>query len=49
MAQVWYIGVIGHMIGDPEFGGDIGFELSFAFTAITYPPLRYLEKKWWGY
>jgi NCS1 nucleoside transporter family len=49
MAQVWYVGVIGGMIGDPEFGGDIGFELAFAFTAVTYPPLRYLEKKWWGY
>lgn len=24
MAQVWYVGVIGRMIGDPEFGGDIG-------------------------
>ncbi|KIK56240.1 hypothetical protein GYMLUDRAFT_47260 [Collybiopsis luxurians FD-317 M1] len=49
MAQVWYIGIIGRMIGDPEFGGDIGFELAFAFTAITYPPLRYVEKKLWGY
>ncbi|KAJ3811650.1 permease for cytosine/purines, uracil, thiamine, allantoin-domain-containing protein [Lentinula aff. lateritia] len=49
MAQVWYVGVIGRMIGDPEFGGDIGFELAFAFTAVTYPPLRYLEKRWWGY
>ncbi|KAF9074049.1 permease for cytosine/purines, uracil, thiamine, allantoin-domain-containing protein [Rhodocollybia butyracea] len=49
MAQVWYIGVIGGMIGDPTFGGDIGFELAFAFTAVTYPPLRYFEKKWWGY
>ncbi|KIK56239.1 hypothetical protein GYMLUDRAFT_247991 [Collybiopsis luxurians FD-317 M1] len=49
MAQVWYVGIIGRMIGDPESGGDIGFELAFAFTAVTYPPLRYVEKKWWGY
>ncbi|KAJ4481921.1 permease for cytosine/purines, uracil, thiamine, allantoin-domain-containing protein [Lentinula aciculospora] len=49
MAQTWYIGVIGAMIGDPEFGGDIGFELSFAFSAIVYPPLRWIEKKYWGY
>ncbi|KII88697.1 hypothetical protein PLICRDRAFT_176250 [Plicaturopsis crispa FD-325 SS-3] len=49
MAQLWYIGKIGGLIGDPEFGGDIGFELSFAFTAVTYPPLRYIEKKYWGY
>ncbi|KAJ3859964.1 permease for cytosine/purines, uracil, thiamine, allantoin-domain-containing protein [Lentinula novae-zelandiae] len=49
MAQTWYIGVIGGMIGDPEFGGDIGFELAFAFSAITYPPLRWIEKKYWRY
>ncbi|KAJ3733283.1 permease for cytosine/purines, uracil, thiamine, allantoin-domain-containing protein [Lentinula guzmanii] len=49
MAQTWYIGVIGGMIGDPEFGGDIGFELAFAFSAIVYPPLRWIEKKYWGY
>lgn len=49
MAQTWYVGVIGKQIGDPEFGGDIGFELAFAFTAIVFPPLRYLEKKYWGY
>ena len=28
-----------------EYGGDIGFECAFAFTAIVYPPLRYLEKR----
>ncbi|KAH7870293.1 permease for cytosine/purines, uracil, thiamine, allantoin-domain-containing protein [Lentinula edodes] len=49
MAQSWYIGVIGGMIGNPEFGGDIGFELAFAFSAIVYPPLRWIEKFYWGY
>ncbi|KAH9951726.1 permease for cytosine/purines, uracil, thiamine, allantoin-domain-containing protein [Amylocystis lapponica] len=49
MAQEWYVGVIARKIGDPVFGGDIGFELSFAFTAIVFPPLRYIEKKYWGY
>ncbi|ORY29635.1 permease for cytosine/purines, uracil, thiamine, allantoin-domain-containing protein [Naematelia encephala] len=48
MAQVWYIGPVGAAVGgsaDP-YGGDIGFELSFAFTAVTFPPLRYLELKY---
>ncbi|KAJ4477122.1 permease for cytosine/purines, uracil, thiamine, allantoin-domain-containing protein [Lentinula lateritia] len=49
MAQSWYIGVIGGMIGNPESGGDIGFELAFAFSAIVYPPLRWIEKNYWGY
>ncbi|GBE79480.1 Purine-cytosine permease fcyB [Sparassis crispa] len=49
MAQTWYVGVISRKIGDPQYGGDIGFELSFAFTAIVFPPLRYFERKYWGY
>ncbi|KAH8834778.1 permease for cytosine/purines, uracil, thiamine, allantoin-domain-containing protein [Flagelloscypha sp. PMI_526] len=49
MAQLWYVGVIGGKIGLPQFGGDIGFELAFAFTAVTFPPLRYLEKRYWGH
>jgi len=49
MASVWYVGVLGKMIGDPKFGGDIGFELAATFAAISYPPLRYLEKRYWKY
>ncbi|KAJ3846860.1 permease for cytosine/purines, uracil, thiamine, allantoin-domain-containing protein [Lentinula lateritia] len=49
MAQSWYIGIIGGMIGYPAFGGDIGFELAFVFSAIVYPPLRWIEKKYWGH
>ncbi|KAK8850425.1 hypothetical protein IAR55_004343 [Kwoniella newhampshirensis] len=48
MAQVWYIGPIGAKVGgtaDP-FGGDVGWLLALAFTAVCYPPLRILEKKW---
>ncbi|TFK50367.1 hypothetical protein OE88DRAFT_1631216 [Heliocybe sulcata] len=48
MAQTWYVGVIGRQIGDPTLGGDIGFELAFAFAGIAYPPLRYLEKRYFG-
>ncbi|TDL19282.1 hypothetical protein BD410DRAFT_774153 [Rickenella mellea] len=46
MAALWYIGVLGRKIGLPEFGGDIGFELSCAFTAVVYPVCRYIERKY---
>jgi len=42
MSEVWYTGPLGKMAG-AEFGADLGFELAFAFSAITYPPLRWLE------
>lgn len=45
MAQVWFRGPIGRLIGNPQYGGDIGFELAFAFTAIAYIPCRMLEKR----
>jgi purine-cytosine permease-like protein len=47
MSQVWFIGPIGKHIGGP-FGGDIGFELAFAFTAITYFVFRKFEYKHFG-
>ncbi|KAL5513838.1 FCY21 [Sanghuangporus vaninii] len=48
MATTWYIGILGRKIGDPAFGGDIGFELSFAFSAITYPIARTVERRYEG-
>lgn len=33
-------------VGDPAFGGDVGFELSCAFTAVAYPVCRYIERKY---
>ncbi|KAM0751475.1 hypothetical protein T439DRAFT_211182 [Meredithblackwellia eburnea MCA 4105] len=48
MAQTWYVGVIGKKIGDPEYGGDIGFELAGAFAGIVYPIFRMLERKYVG-
>lgn len=45
MAQVWFIGPIGKLCGT-AYGGDVGFELAFVFSAITYIPLRYFEKKY---
>lgn len=46
MAQVWYVGPLGKVFG-PE-GGDLGFEMSAATTAIVYPPLRWLERRHFG-
>ncbi|KAJ7074881.1 putative cytosine-purine permease [Mycena belliarum] len=50
MAQVWYIGKIGALVGGAAnpFGGDIGFELAGAFAGIVYLPARYLERKYIG-
>ncbi|GAA5894492.1 hypothetical protein JCM6882_004834 [Rhodosporidiobolus microsporus] len=45
MAQKW---VSLCKIGVPQFGGDIGFELAFSFTAVTYPIFRYVEKRMTG-
>ncbi|KAL1882268.1 Purine-cytosine permease fcy21 [Diaporthe australafricana] len=43
MAQVWYTGPIGRLCGD-EYGGDVGFELGFGFSAVTYLALRSVER-----
>ncbi len=48
MAQLWWIGPIGAKIGLPEYGGDIGFPLAFAFAAISYCGFRFLELKKFG-
>ncbi|KAH7073984.1 permease for cytosine/purines, uracil, thiamine, allantoin-domain-containing protein [Paraphoma chrysanthemicola] len=42
MAQIWYTGPIG------EQTGDIGFEVAFAVSALTYVPLRFLERRMSG-
>ena len=46
MSQIWYMGVIGRLIGDPDYGGDIAFELAAVFAGITYPIARFFEKKY---
>lgn len=43
MAQVWYVGPIGKLIGDPAYGGDIGFELAFGFATVGFHSLRWFE------
>lgn len=46
MAQTWYIGPIAAKFG--EYGGDVGVYMSFAITAVVYPPLRLIEKRLTG-
>ncbi|KAI1174081.1 purine-cytosine permease [Nemania sp. FL0916] len=46
-AQVWFIGPVGRLCGG-DFGGDVGFELAFGFTTITYLGLRSLETWYFG-
>ncbi|RDW73231.1 hypothetical protein BP6252_07138 [Coleophoma cylindrospora] len=47
MAQTWWTGPIGKLCG-AAFGGDIGFELAFAFASISYICLRYWERRVFG-
>ncbi|KAL4791968.1 permease for cytosine/purines, uracil, thiamine, allantoin-domain-containing protein [Aspergillus venezuelensis] len=46
MAQVWYIGPLAALVGD--YGADMGNYVAFSWAAVVYPPLRYLERKWFG-
>lgn len=46
MNQVYWQGPIAIQIG--EHGGDVGFFLVIIFTAIIYPPLRFIELKFVG-
>jgi purine-cytosine permease-like protein len=45
MAQQWFIGPIGKLCGT-EYGGDVGFELAFAFSAVSYVVFRSIEKSY---
>lgn len=45
MAQVWFTGPIGKLTGGTD-GGDVGFELAFAFSTISYLVLRTAEKSY---
>lgn len=42
------VGPLGKMIGNPAYGGDMGFELAAAFAGVTFVPFRYLERKYTG-
>lgn len=41
MYQVWWIGPVARYMGDT--GGDLGIWLGIAFTAVVFPPLRFVE------
>ncbi|KAJ5223243.1 hypothetical protein N7468_007785 [Penicillium chermesinum] len=45
MSQSWYVGPIAKYVGTLPAGGDVGFELGFAFAACSYLPLRSMEIK----
>lgn len=47
MAQVFFTGPIGRLCGT-EYGGDVGFELAFGFAAVSFVPMRWFEKRWFG-
>ncbi|KXT08954.1 hypothetical protein AC579_10310 [Pseudocercospora musae] len=46
MAQVWYVGPLAKLIS--EYGGDMGNYVGFAWAAIVYPPLRWVELRQFG-
>jgi purine-cytosine permease-like protein len=46
MSQVWYVGPIALHAGEAPFGGDVGFELGFAFAAVAYFGARTLELRY---
>ncbi|KAI9784357.1 MAG: purine-cytosine permease [Peltula sp. TS41687] len=48
LAQAWYVGPIGKKIGLPGVGGDVGFELAFGFTTVSYLVLRWVERRRFG-
>jgi NCS1 nucleoside transporter family len=46
MSQPWFVGPIALKAGEAPFGGDVGFELAFAFAFTTYCITRPLELKY---
>lgn len=46
MSEAWYTGVVGKTVR--SYGGDLGVEMGFIFTGISYPPLRLWELKQFG-
>jgi len=48
MSQVWFVGPIALHAGDSKYGGDVGFELGFAFAAAGYLLARPLELRYFG-
>jgi hypothetical protein len=45
---VWFVGPVALAAGEAPFGGDVGFELGFAFAFTSYAVARYFELKFFG-
>ncbi|KAK4627187.1 Purine-cytosine permease fcyB [Fulvia fulva] len=48
MSQSWFVGPIALHAGKAPLGGDVGFELEFAFAATSYLVFRPIELKYFG-
>jgi NCS1 nucleoside transporter family len=48
MSQTWWVGPIALYAGEAPFGGDVGFELGFAFAAVGYLITRPIEMRIFG-
>lgn len=48
MSQAWYVGPVALKAGEAPYGGDVGFELGFAFAFVSYSLVRRLELKYFG-
>lgn len=48
MSQTWWVGPIALHAGEAPFGGDVGFELGFAFAAVGYLITRPIEMRYFG-
>lgn len=46
MDQVYFVGPISKLVGD--YGADMGVYVGCSFAAMTFPPLRWLEKRYIG-
>lgn len=48
MSQTWWVGPIALHAGEAPYGGDVGFELGFAFSSVSYLVLRTIERRIFG-
>ena len=48
MSQAWYVGPIAVKAGEAPSGGDVGFELAFLFSFVSYAVLRPIELKYFN-
>ncbi|KAJ6171893.1 Permease cytosine/purine uracilthiamine allantoin [Penicillium chermesinum] len=46
MAQVWYIGPLAKLVG--AYGADMGNYVGFSWALLVFPPLRWLELRFFG-